>query len=604
MQVQIVIYDASYSTVLTDGPVFCTSARVERMLDRLGRCSVDIPASQTRALAQIDSRRVIEVWVYPDVNEYERDGARARKLGAFVVQEFALRESAGELVYSVSGVGTMQKLKDTITLPNLTYDNQTVSAILTSLAGLAGWTASNAAALSSLNMSARFQGESVMKAYQFVCETQGVHFRESSSASATVEAGAFGADNGLSIQSAPADLSEGATSADSPLWIERVEILEQSAEIVNWVLPFGAGNGDAALSLVDSTRGGISSTSANGRTHYYITDAASVSSYGTIQKRMNFKQIVQIGETPTQRQRAANALYDAAYQWLQRHKDPYQSLKVTARNVHENIEVGDKIHVFYQGWVERPDSGRYQYADIDALYWVMGCVESVTNDGVSVSLTLATADRHETNAAGLVVGALDALDVQQVHQQTMVNAYKDQLGARVVSNSTDGVFNLKIYEGFYKARRIILELERSAIVTHQHQVLRHVDEAVNAPKAVAPSLMAGEVLDVSAGTTSTKHLVALTNFGVGEAWLTTPSSDEYGSALSIKPEDVDVSVGVTSVATGLFTGVDDTASVDITSQITQSGDYEITVECTGSGTYGWINVNVYIEYEQASVWSA
>lgn len=606
MQVQIVIYDPSYTNVLTDGPIWVTEARVERRLDMLGRCSVNIPATQKRALNYIDSRRVIEIWVYPDAREYEVDGKRARKLGAFVIDEYTTSEDSGSLVFSISGTGTMLKLKDTITFPNLVYDNQTVATILSSLATKAGWTASNDASLSSLSTSARFQGDSILKAYQKICEQQGVHFRESSSSSTTVEAGPFGDDNNLSIERVEGDTDEGIYHADSPMFVERCEILEQSADICNYVVPFGAGDGDAALSLADSNRAGISSTTKNSRTVYYITDATSVSTYGTIQKRMQFKNITQVGDSDTQRQRAANALFDAAYEWLQRYKNPYVSYRVTVRNVNANVEVGDKINFRYSGWLVRPTGGgnyeRYQWADIDGLFWIMSATETVNQSGVSLNLELASTDRHAKDAASMIVDTMDKLETERQHVSANTGDFLYQQ-MRIVSDSTDGTFNVEVFAGTQKIVYAALILERFPLVAHSHQIGLILDESTAGPVALAP-----KILNTATGTSNPKVGI-LTNGSTGDILITGQSSDAWGGALSVLPQDIDVTVNSQTPKTGYFplqTG-SDSVTIDITSDMQAKsggpvGTHTILVENQQADTFGYIQATVYVEYERSAIW--
>jgi len=556
-----------------------------------------------QAVQHVSVGRVAELWIYPAAG----DAWSARMLGAYVIMNVTQQPGGGSI--AVQGSDLLQDFKDDITLPNTVYDDATVQSVLNGVVtGLSGWSFSGTG-LTGIKFSGRFQGVSKLKLLQDVVEKHGVHFRLASNASKTVQAGAFGAVSGIvmAYYEGGADVR---MDADLPMVIEQVELIEESFDVINWVLPFGAGDGDAALSLADSTRAGISSATNNGRTYNYI-DKTGTSTYPrTVKARWNNKSIVQIDESSTARENAANLLFDWADAKLDKYLDPYSSYMVTVRNVTEAIDIGAKVRLHVVGSIVRRDYDegggyfRYQWANVNADFFVMRVTERWGADGLVATVTLASVDRQPETVEDTIVGLDDSITVAQEHVQPNVNSYKDQLGARVCTTSQDGEFDLKIYAGFYKARRIILELTRYPIVTHQHEWVRHIDENGNTPQTVPPSLMTFEGKDIASGAVTARNAVIFSDLAIGEAGLTSPSSDVYGSPLTVKPETVVVKVGASTVDSDAFSDGGtpaDSASIDITSQITTSGDYTITCEL-GDG-YGWIQANVYIEYEQSATWS-
>jgi hypothetical protein len=154
---------------------------------------------------------------------------------------------------------------------------------------------------------------SVLKALQLLADQQGLHLRLGTT-HRRIEFGAFGEASGLTFintQAAPAALY----GNDDVALIERFTV-EHSAEVAaNWLIPLGAGEGVAQLTLQHATRIGLytvqSMTGPDGQTLYYIADAASIAALGRIEKVGVF-YIAPVTNSDDI-ENAANALYDAAY---------------------------------------------------------------------------------------------------------------------------------------------------------------------------------------------------------------------------------------------------------------------------------------------------
>ncbi len=110
----------------------------------------------------------------------------------------------------------------------------------------------------------------------------------------------------------------------SLLFVQRLPETTETTDLINWVIALGAGEGVAALTLEKSTRTSPftvqSIVGPDGNLQYYLSDATSVATYGQIEKIISFKQIAPLSNSETDIINAANALFDAAAEWLTRHR--------------------------------------------------------------------------------------------------------------------------------------------------------------------------------------------------------------------------------------------------------------------------------------------
>lgn len=103
----------------------------------------------------------------------------------------------------------------------------------------------------------RFDGESVLKAILSVLDSEGLHLREHVTDAAgvltrTVDRGAFGVHSGVTLMGGQGDdllLTDSAIRMATDLTVEDV-----SQELWNWIIPLGAGEGTAQLTLEQQTR--------------------------------------------------------------------------------------------------------------------------------------------------------------------------------------------------------------------------------------------------------------------------------------------------------------------------------------------------------------
>jgi len=463
---------------LGDGPVTTLkNITVTRALDRAGSFKLTVPETDTRALTLLTNKRRVRIFA-------EQLGT-VRELTRGIIENIGLQDSSGGYNLTADGPDILEELKFKNVLLGRKYDNQTVQSVVDSLLGLAGgWTRSGS---SSNTINARYDGATVLRALQNLVSQQGIHFRMPSSN--TLEIGAFGTTNGLRLI-APTSIPIEMDGETSIALIDKITLAKNSEDVVNWLIPLGAGQGDAALSLEFSTRTSPypiqTITGPDGRTLYYIKDTASISAYGQIEKIGTFKDIAPISTGKTDVIRAANALYDAAAAWLQRYSQLQEVYNVTCRKLHQNLLPGDKIHVRYLGVVTDENNENQTFRDINADFWILSVSETFGASGASVSMKIATVDRHEEEEAYVILGALEELRVNNVHIQPYFSkdSWKDSFA---IDNTHPVTFTMDITNTTQALNRAIVRIRTMPFRTHIQAAEAggdHVHQVFSTPSGV------------------------------------------------------------------------------------------------------------------------
>lgn len=392
-----------------EGPLTSlTSAQVTRALDGAGSVRVEAPLADERAKRLLTNERRIRV--------YAEEGGVTRELGRGVIREVRVQAGAGGWTLSADGPDSLDELKRVSVLLAREYLNRTPDAIAQALAGLAGWTLTGDA-LSNI-LSVRYDGVSVLKALQLLAEQQGLHLRLGERPR-VVEFGQFGTDSGLVLIN-PTMAEAALEGTHEVALIERLSIVQSTEAAANWLLPLGAGEGVAQLTLAKATRSGRydirSTTGPDGTTLYYLADDASIAEYGVIQKVGVYRNIAPVTNSDGDVVNAANALYDAAAAWLARGSKRQDTYRVSLRKTRASVRPGDRVRLLYRGVVER-DGEPFTYLDVDDRFFVLKVSERVDLGGVVTELEISTVDRYQQDAAQLVIGALEAIEIRNVFVQ-------------------------------------------------------------------------------------------------------------------------------------------------------------------------------------------
>lgn len=603
----IEVYDPTYTTRQGDGPIFVKSAAFSRALDETGDGSAELIGIDPRVLTLLEPRRVCEIWVH-------ETGFAARRIGAFVIENEAKVDSQSSSI-SIGGRSVMVALANKITLPGLTYNNQTVSSVVENLAALAGWTATVDGALSSEYISVPFNGDSVLRALQVIAETKGVHLR-AGTGSNQIEFGEFGTLADAYVEYVEGDGGEIHSMSDDLLLIERISVVTESGNVFNWALGFAGGDGDAAIDLGLSTRNFVDSIELYGRTHYFIADAGSIAFYGQIERRVDAKRIVPVDTTDAAMQWAADAAADAIKAKLDRFAFPQEVLSLTVRNVRQTIRPGDKLHIRYVGMTNK-NGVPYKYREIDADYWVMKCDERVGMNGVALNLEVSNIDRYRQDAAGVVVGMMDAIQVQKVDVQPYPTNFPWGPFQQPIDTSTPVEFRIPIFDNVLRlnsAKAYIIRDSWTAVSgiasaggDHRHRVFITKGTLINPIGGYTGRVMEARKADL------TTHSVIMPNASNDDLY-TEASSGTHTHSMTFNavqrdnqlPKDVSISVNGSGVAANIFPdgNTDSEWEIDITDAVLgKSGGFRgwhtMMIQC-GAGR-GDLSVVIWVDVDISKV---
>lgn len=386
-------------------------------LDRIGAFSCDLPATSRQAdsIAQgyeLRFHREGEGLVFRGIVERVRD----------VVDE------GGRLVRRVSGPSIARQLARLSTLLGRAYSGVTLAAAVGdnatagSLLHGTGWAPGTLAAPAT-TLLARFDGPSRWEALEKVAEIFRVHVREDNLA-AEIDMVAAGTASGLVFQNVEVLTPELAAN-DGLVPIASIEVESESEDLVTTVIPLGAGEGLNVLDLRHSNRSSpyaiSSATGPDGRTYYYLEDAAAVSAYGRRERVLSVKDAIPLANSAAGFQAAANALYDVAATFLERAAAPLESYQVAVTGLRHldatgapRFELGETVRVVYRGIVE-DETGARAWRSIDADLYVMAFRRRFDASGADAwQITVNSLDRYQDDPANRIAEAFQAMHALQV----------------------------------------------------------------------------------------------------------------------------------------------------------------------------------------------
>lgn len=432
------------------------SASIRRVLDGVGSISIEISGTDKRASDLLQSGVKARIYVS------QREGEEKRLLGSGIIRKRRASDTSANFTISCSGPDDLDDLRNKSVLQALEYNENTLDEIINgadALTGLLdhlnGWSAT---VDSSDEHYARFDGAKILTALQKLVEDKGIHFRLGDAAQ-SLEVGAFGTSNGITLVQAPSYSPEMDANDDIGV-IEAISLDEDGIETIDFIIALGATSGaDVALTLANSTRTSpyaIQSSTWNGQTYYYIgtgtkTLAEIFADNVQILKVLVFDQIQIQSNSDADIESAANALYDAAVAHLQRHLEPHKQYNIMASKIRSNVKPGDKMRVQYKGWIEDSEGNLLPPVDINTDFWIMDVSESVNSDGVKTSLKLTNIDKHKQDAARIIVGEIESAKVRNLSVKPYTTATSYVYGreldpthsARVPIRITDRVLRVR-----------------------------------------------------------------------------------------------------------------------------------------------------------------
>lgn len=416
MRILCDVYDSTGNRQGSGPVTTLESVSVKKILDGCGTIQFSTPATDPNAINLLTLRRRIRIHI--------EDGDNYRELCRGVILKRELNDSSSGPTFTFTCSDNLEELKFRNTLIGRTYSQQTISTVVNALAALVpGWSATIEVGIASRLIDARFDGVSVLKALQSICQNNGVHLRVGSGS--VVEVGEFGQLSTLSIMNTSAVTPELIDNTGVAI-VESIDAGEDAEDIVNWIVPLGAGEDAAALKLKRSTRTSPytieTGTGPNGRTYWFMRDTSSTALYGQVRKVVMFKDITPISNSATDKINAANQLYDAAAAYLQRAGVAQNNYSVRILNVgaENTIKPGDKINVRYTGRVYR-DGAAVDYVSINQDMWVISVNEHISPEGHEVQLDISNIDKTPKSAASMVVEAMEQTELRGLQPITNVS---------------------------------------------------------------------------------------------------------------------------------------------------------------------------------------
>jgi len=418
------VYDAS-GNKLGDGPVdTLTSVSIKRRLDAKGSIELSFPLTDKRANELIQNERRIRVYAEID--------ATVRELGRGIIRRISKSDAQSGAVITASGPDDMEELTFPSLGRNRAYPEQALLAIIDNLvAEASGWSAIVDSGLG--DYAVRFDNGNPLQAIIQIAEDKGLHIRPSLTAK-SIDFGAFGTSTGLVAFGRMTNITAEIEQNDLILPVERIQIKDDTRGVVNWLVPVGGGDGDAAVTLKEAYDAGnrtivngypynIQQVTINGRTEYAISDAGSISTYGQIEKNPVKFDIVPISNSKANLTLASESVYDAATAWLQRNSVKLTTYTINCRKPRQTLRPGDKITLDYKGYIRREDKSETGFLDIRGEFWIMEVEERVSTSGVSLALTIANIDKHQQDMQDVVVGALESVELNNVRIQPYPNVW-------------------------------------------------------------------------------------------------------------------------------------------------------------------------------------
>lgn len=281
----------------------------------------------------------------------------------------------------------------------------------------AGWSITDGTTL--INAYAGYNGESVLNALAGIGEYIGEHWRVGSGR--TVEwigpAGTF-LPCGIRAFQHVNDPVAAETATDIAL-ITSLREVSDAAELLTRVIPHGAGNGGVVLTLAAITDAAPTGYTVDAALNYVKRDA-SETTYGRIERTLDFKDIAPLSNTTADIQAAANMLLQACVEHLRRYGQPQKFYDVGLSKVDQILRVGTTLPLVYRVLVD----GVAVY-DLNNTFNIIEARNQITDAGIhTTGVTISTIDRLPQSDNEFLAATIQA---------SRIVAAKQQLGASVDS---------------------------------------------------------------------------------------------------------------------------------------------------------------------------
>lgn len=453
---RIDILDAG-GNILGDGPLVNVSRLdTTARLDAIGECKFEMPAADPRS-QYIAAGRYFDVWEFP-AND-RSDGY----LGRFVYKSKRLTDSAGIATLEVTCYDALRNLSRYSVNFRRVYDVVDVMTVVDDLVSVVpGWDTNVDTGIGSTSVT--YEGESVLAAIDVLRDRWGKHYRLQSTNPAlnVLEFGEFGDDSGVRLANLKGQEQAAIQMKPETALVTSITLVDEADEIINSIIPFGAGQGVSQLTIEQATAGTYTvheGANEDGSSFWYIQDAASVAAYGERWKVLSLPQVRPISNSDTGIAYAADALKLMAEAYIIRHLVPKVTYAVDVIALRKDIQVGDTVRLQYRGVVEG-----YSYIDIDDDFYVLDVAISRDVSGNRTNkLTIATAAERRTTDADIVVDVVRDITALKMHVPITLAYAPIGPYTRRMDSTHDANFTVRIKEEIVYCNRALLRFKTSPL---------------------------------------------------------------------------------------------------------------------------------------------
>lgn len=395
----------------------------------------------------------------------------------------------------------------------------------------AGWAVVNG--ITDVNVYVGFNGESVLTALASVGEYIGEHWRLGTGR--TIEwigtASSFASSGVRAVQHINNPVS--GESVNNVCLITSLEEISDAAELLTRVIPQGAGNGGVMLTLANVTDSAPSGYTLNVGSNY-VKRNDSETTYGRIERTLEFKDIKPISNTTADLQAASNMLLKACVEHLRKFGAPQKFYKLSLGQVNQLLRPGTTLHAVYRVLVD----GVVKY-DLNGVFNIIQVDNEITPAGVhTASVIVSTIDRLPRNDADFIASTVQASRVVATHQQLGASVdtftYRDEM-----DNSKGASFRFWTGDEYTSIQR--------AVMRFRIQSLRSTVKSV-AGQSTTTSSGGGSTSGSGGGSTQTS------SSGGSSSPTSGTENSNHSHGLSVNSGSITYDVGLNSFGTLVASG--------------------------------------------------
>lgn len=460
MRLWIDVYDEA-GVRLGNGAVHSVvNAEVTTVLNGAGVFQATASASDRRAIDLLQVENRVQIWG-------QRGDQPKRLIAQGIIQNRTLSVADGQQTISINGQDIIGELSRKNTLLARIYNQQALSIVALDLISLVpSWSVVIDPSLNNQVINARFDGVSILSALSALANQYGFHFRLSRTQPKTLEIGKFGDVSGLRVNRVQ-HLGIEAVHNPKLLMVKQLHVNDTSDELVNWIVPVGAGEGTTALTLEKSDRNSPyaiqTTTASDGSTIYYIADAPSIAQYGVIQSVVQFKEIAPLSNTDTDIKNASNALYDACVVLLERNKQKRVDYEIALPDARQ-LMVGQKVTVRYRGRLDADDGQPLDFINVNGDFWVIETDQSYNNNDTTTIIRVSNVDALQKDIADVIIGALQNVELRGLKPE-ITSAIRSYVYARELAPSYPAQIPLEFTDATVELQRLRLRLKTTPFRT-------------------------------------------------------------------------------------------------------------------------------------------